>query len=407
LATKAQLPDWASALFEPRRYKILRGGRGSAKSRSIATALVLQAARQPERILCCREVQRSIKDSAKRLLDDSIERLGLRSFFVSTETEIRGANGSLFIFAGLRGNAPQIRSIEGVTICWIEEAQTISQASLDALIPTIRAPGSEIWASYNPDLPTDPVDAMFGGGNVPPNALVLTVNYDMHPFFPDVLLTELEWDRAHNPDKFRHVWEGAYRANSDALVFKNWRIEDFDTPAGVEHRLGADFGFSIDPSVLVRCHIAGRQVFVDYEAYEVGTEIVNLPALFMQVPDSERWYMTADTSRPETISHLRNNGFPRIAAALKGARSLEEGVAFLQSYQIVVHPRCKHVIDELGTYSYKLDSLTGVPTPVLEDKNNHAIDALRYALEGARRAMAAKPNVVSVSVPSISAAWNR
>jgi len=402
------MPQWAvDTLWEPCRHLALSGGRGGAKSRSVSTALVLQAAASNRRVLCVREVQKSIKDSVKRLLDDDIERLGLRHLFQSTETEIRGPHGSLFIFSGLRGNAAGIKSIEGVTDCWVEEAQNVSQASIDTLIPTIRAPGSRLIWTWNPDRITDPVDALFYAGVEPPNTIRRRVNYDSNPWFPDVLRAEMEWDRANNPEKYLHVWEGAYRANSDALVFKNWRIEDFDTPAGVEHRLGADFGYSIDPSVLVRCHVVGRQVFVDYEAYEVGTEIVDLPALFMGVPDAERWYMTADTSRPETISHLRNNGFPRIAAALKGARSLEEGIAFLQSYEIVVHPRCKHVIDELGTYSYKLDTLTGVPTPTLEDKNNHCIDALRYALEGARRALAAKPVFVRTAIPTVKAAWNR
>jgi phage terminase large subunit len=155
--------------------------------------------------------------------------------------------------------------------------------------------------------------------------------------------------------------------------------------------LGADFGFSIDPSAALRCWIDGTQIHVDHEAYGLNVEIVNLPKLFMSIPDAEKWWMTADSSRPETISHLRNNGFPRIQSAIKGARSLEEGVEFLKSYDLVIHPRCQHLIDELTLYSYKLDTLTGQVTPVLEDRDNHLIDALRYAVEGARRALNAKP----------------
>jgi phage terminase large subunit len=117
--------------------------------------------------------------------------------------------------------------------------------------------------------------------------------------------------------------------------------------------------------------------------------------------------MTADSSRPETISHLRNNGFPRIQPALKGARSLEEGVEFLKSYDLIIHPRCQHLIDELTLYSYKLDTLTGQVTPVLEDKDNHLIDALRYSVEGARRALRAKPATVSVTIPPLRTAFNR
>lgn len=398
---QVEMPAWAAWLNEPSRYKAIRGGRGGGKSRSVGTALVLRAASRPERILCAREVQRSIKDSVKRLLDDEIERMGLREFFTSTESEIRGRNGSLFIFAGLRGNAASIKSLEGVTIAWVEEAQTISQGSLDTLVPTIRAENSEIWFTWNPDLPTDPIDAMFADGG-PPGTVEVTVNHDDNPWFPAVLRAEMEYDRSRDPDKYAHVWLGRYRQNSEARVFRNWRVEEFDTPPNVEFRLGADFGFSIDPSCLVRCYISGTQLFVDYEAWGLGVEILALPELFRGVPDAEQWFITADSSRPETISHLRSHGFPRIRGALKGARSVEEGIEFLKGYDIVVHPRCQHLIDELTHYSYKTDSLTGDVLPVLQDKNNHMIDALRYACEGARRALNATPKVMHVSVPSMS-----
>lgn len=402
------LPEWAECLFEPSRYKALLGGRGGGKSRSIATALVVRAKHNVERILCAREVQKSIKDSVKRLLDDEIERCGYRSFFTSTETEIRGANGSLFVFAGLRGNAAGVKSLEGVTIAWVEEAATISQASLDTLIPTIRAPGSELWFSWNPNRATDPVDALFcNEDGPPPRTLLRKINYDSNPWFPPDLQEAMEYDRGRDIDKWRHVWLGEYAQNSEARVFKNWRVEEFDSPDNVEYRQGADFGFSIDPSVMVRCWLDGTRLYVDHEAYGRGVEIVNLPKLFQAIPDGEKWWTTADTARPETISHLRKHGFPRITPALKGARSLEEGVEFLKSYDIVIHPRCVETIAELSSYSYKVDPLTGLVLPVLEDKNNHCIDALRYAVEGARRAMAGKPKVVSVPIPSQRTAFNR
>ena len=130
---------------------------------------------------------------------------------------------------------------------------------------------------------------------------------------------------------------------------------------------------------------------MDYEAYAVGCEIVNLPELFMSVPESEKWPITADSARPETISHMQKNGFPKIRSAIKGAKSLEEGVEFLKSFDIVVHPRCTHVIDELTLYSYKTDPLDDQKVlPILSDKDNHLIDALRYACEGARRALRTK-----------------
>lgn len=400
-----ELPSWSRQLFQPSRYKAIHGGRGGAKSRSVATALVLKAAQKPERVLCAREIQRSIKDSVKRLLDDEIDRLGLRAFFTSTETEIRGPNGSLFIFAGLKGNAASIKSLEGVTIAWVEEAQTISQASLDTLIPTIRADGSEIWFTWNPDQPTDPIDAMFRG-DPPPGSVVIPVNFDSNPWFPEVLRQEMEYVRARDVDKYQHIWLGEYRRNSEARIFKNWRIEQFESPANAEYRQGADFGFSIDPSCLVRCHIDGTLLYVDYEAWGLQVEINNMPKLFMSVPDSEKWWTTADSSRPETISYLRNHGFPRIRSAIKGARSIEEGIEFLKSFDIVVHPRCEHLIQELTHYSYKTDGLTGEVLPLIEDKDNHLIDALRYACEGARRAGNMKSADI-LPIPSTVSAFRR
>lgn len=398
-----ELPEWSECLWDRHaRHIALKGGRGAAKSRSVGSALILQAADEHRRVLCGREVQRSIKDSVKRLLDDEIARCGFSHLFTSTETEIRGPNESLFIFTGLKGNAAGVKSIEGVTDFWGEEASTISQASIETVIPTIRAPGSRLIWTWNPDLETDPVDVMFCGSNGPPPRTILkTVNYDQNPFFPEVLREEMEYTRGRDIDKYNHIWLGQYRRNSEARVFKNWRVEAFESPANVTYRLGADFGFSIDPSIAIRCWIDGRVIYVDYEAWGLGVEIVNLPALFMSIPESEKFWMTADSSRPETISHLRAHGFPRIQPALKGARSLEEGIEWLKSYDLVIHPRCTHLIDELTHYSYKVDPLTGLVTAVLEDKNNHGIDALRYAVEGARRGLASNATAPPIAPPSM------
>ena len=406
-STRVELPEWASVLFdEALRNIAVRGGRGGGKSRSIASALVLRAAQKPLRILCAREIQKSIKDSVKRLLDDEIERAGLRAFFTSTDTEIRGANGSLFLFVGLRTNIDSVKSMEGIDVCWIEEAQSVSQGSLDVLIPTIRKPGSQLIFSWNPRLETDPVDAMFCGATMPPRSRLLTVNHGDNPWFPSVLRAELEYDRKRDPDKYRHVWEGEYLRNSERRVFKNWRVEEFEAPPDAVHRYGADWGFAVDPTVLVRCHIVGRTLYVDHEAYMVGCEIADTPDVFATVPGSERWPIVADSARPETISHLRRNGYPKIMAAVKGPRSLEEGVEWLRSHDIVVHPRCVHLIDELTLYSYKADPLTGAVLPVLEDRDNHVIDALRYACESARRTAAQKP-AAAVNVAPMAHAWRR
>jgi phage terminase large subunit len=347
--------------------------------------------------VCVREVQRSLDQSVKKLLEEKIAGLNAGAYFEVQDAKIKSRHGGLIIFQGMQNHtADSIKSLEGYGIGWVEEAQSLSQRSLDLLRPTIRTEGSELWFSWNPDQDTDPVDALLRGENPPPDSVVIEVNYEGNPWFPDVLRAEMEYDRRRDPDKYAHIWRGKYNSNSEARVFRNWTIEEFTRPKGTVHRLGADWGFSIDPSVLVRCDIEGNRLYVDYEAYQIGCEIVNLPELFMSVPEAEKWPITADSARPETISHMRKNGFPKMTSAIKGAKSLEEGVEFLRSFDIVVHPRCTHLIDELTMYSYKTDPLTGKVVPILEDKNNHVIDSLRYACEGARRAGVNKPKPATV-----------
>jgi phage terminase large subunit len=348
---------------------------------------------RPTSAVCVREIQKSLAQSVKKLLEIKIEQLGVGSLFEVQEALIKTPGGGMIIFNGLQNHtADSIKSLEGYDIAWVEEAQSLSQRSLDLLRPTLRKEGSELWFSWNPNLETDPVDVLLRGENPPPDAVVVQANYRDNPWLPQVLRDELEYDQKRDPDKFAHVWLGEYQRNSEARVFRNWTIEEFDEPKGAVFKLGADWGFSVDPSVLVRCYLDGRRLCVDHEAYMVGCEIDNLPNLFDRVPESRKWFITADSARPETIDYMQRHGYPRINAAIKGARSLEEGVQFLQSFDIVVHPRCKHVIDELTLYSYDTDPLTGAVLPKLKDKHNHLIDALRYALEGARKAAGASFN---------------
>lgn len=374
-------------LLKPARYKGAWGGRGSGKSHFFAEMVVEESLAEKTDIVCIREVQKSLNQSVKKLIEAKIEALGVSDHFRILNTHIEAANGGRIIFQGMQNHtADTIKSLEGYRIAWVEEAQSLSQRSLDLLRPTIRMENSELWFSWNPRQSTDPVDALLRGDKTPPCAAVVNANYTENPFLPDVLRAEMEYDRSRDPDKYAHVWLGGYEQHTEARVFKNWTIEEFEAPTGATHRLGADWGFAVDPSVLIRCHLDGRRLMVDYEAYMVGCEIDQLPDLFDRVPDSRKWFITADSARPETISYMRKHGFPKINSAVKGSGSIEDGIEFLKSYDIVVHPRCTHLIDELTLYRYKTDPLTGVVMPILEDKNNHVIDALRYACEGVRRA---------------------
>jgi len=373
-------------LFNPSRYKAAHGGRGSGKSHVFAEMLVRRCVEAaPVRAVCIREVQRSLDQSVKRLVEDKIQALGLGAAFRVQADRILAPGGGRIIFQGMQNHtAESIKSLEGYDIAWVEEAQSLSARSLELLRPTIRKPGSELWFSWNPTRPDDPVDQLFRGGAAPPGTALVEANWSDNPHFPAVLRAEMEWDRDRDPDKHQHVWLGGYRRVSEARVFRNWRVEAFEAPAGTRFLFGADWGFARDPTVLVRCFLVGRTLHVDHEAHAVGCEIDRTPALFDTVPGARDWPITADSARPETISFLQRHGFPRLRAAAKGPGSVEEGIAFLRSCDMVVHPRCRHLIDELALYSWRTDPHTGEILPLLEQRENHAIDALRYALEGER-----------------------
>jgi phage terminase large subunit len=374
-------------LLGANRYKGAWGGRGSGKSHFFAELLIERSLLAKTDAVCVREVQKSLAQSVKKLLEAKIEAMGVGSAFDIKQDYIGTPYGGRIIFQGMQNHtADTIKSLEGYDIAWVEEAQSLSQRSLDLLRPTLRKPGSELWFSWNPNLETDPVDALLRGPEPPPGAAVVRANYRDNPWLPGVLKDELAYDQKRDPDKFAHVWLGEYQRNSEARVFKNWRIEEFEIQPEWILRQGADWGFSIDPSVLVQCAIVGRTLYVTHEAYRVGCEIDFLPDLFRTVPEAERWPTTADSARPETINYMQRHGFPKMLPAVKGAKSLEEGIEFLQSFDIVVHPRCVHTADELTLYSYETDPLTGLVLPKLADKDNHVIDGLRYACEGARRA---------------------
>lgn len=428
---RVEVPRVYLPLLKPARYKGAWGGRGSAKSHFFAERLILRMVASPTRAVCIREVQLSLKESVKRLLEDKIEALGLQKSFRILNTEIHCVNSGIVIFTGMQNHtADSIKSLEGFDVAWVEEAQSLSQRSLDLLRPTIRKEGSELWFSWNPRKPTDPIDRLLRSKHTPPDARVIKTNWRDNPWFPTVLRADLLWDRQRDHNKYLHVWEGEYEKVGEAQVFKNWRVEAFDTPREAQFLYGGDYGFAVDPTVLIRCFVEGRTLYVDHEVYEVGCEIDHTPALYDSlacaqahvhaVPCSvtharpvcrivethdpthcvfdhtpcsgshcdapaRQWRITADSARPETISYLHNHGYPKIEAAKKGAGSVEEGIEFLKNYDIVVHPRCAHTIEELTYYSFKRNTLTGEVIPVLEDANNHVIDSLRYAVETLRR----------------------
>lgn len=376
----AEMPAWSRVLFEEHwRHIAIHGGRGSSKSHSVARALLIRASQKTLRILCAREIQDSIKKSVKQLLDDCIESMGLRWFFTSTDSEIRGQNGSLFIFAGLLRNIDSVKSMEGVDICWVEEAQSVSKRSIDVLIPTIRKPGSQLIWVWNPTKPTDPVDRMFRSGRkLRDDETVVEVNYRDNPWFTDVLKSDMLRDRESDAGNARHVWDGAYLVRSKANIFSDWDIVTDENapiiPPGMTPRYGADWGFT-HPTTLIRCWVLEnkRTIYIEEEAYGEGVDVKDTPALFATVTDAHRYPIYADPARPETISHMRQFFNKQVQPAKKGANSVEEGVKWLMGYRILVHERCEHTIFELENYKRKVDPKTLEVQDEIEDAHNHCI----------------------------------
>ena len=390
-------------LLGKHRFKGAKGGRGGTKSHFFCEMLVEEMVSQHTRAACLREVQNSIKDSVKQLIEDKITKHNVGGLFKVTDREIIcPSTDSLAVFRGLQNHtAASIKSLEGFNRALYEESQTLTQRSLDLAIPTFRVPGSQQWFAWNPDLPKDPVDKMFRENAGDPDFVCVTVNFEDNPWFPEELRRDMLRDRLRDPDKYSWIWRGGYRKNSEAQVFRNWKVERFDAPpAGTTLYGGGDWGFSIDPTVGLICFIRGRTLYIWREVWAIGCDIDRTPALFDKLdpewtPErakdpnwkslARRINFVADSARPETISYMQRHGYPRMSAAIKGAGSVEDGVEFLKSYDIVIHPDCMHTIDEFKLFSFKIDKKTDAITNELDEKDNHTIDSARYAVEGVRR----------------------
>lgn len=402
------LPEAFQFLFEPARYKVARGGRGGAKSESFARALVAFAHTEPGDIGCFREFQSSIKDSVHKLLSDSIESMGLASAFRVTEQSITDlVHGNRFLFKGLRRDVQEIKSLKGIKRAWVEEAQATSAFSWEILTPTIREPESEIWVSYNQMNDDDPTHVLVEQWKANPklyDAIVREVSWRDNPWFPEVLNRERRAMLAIDPEAYQHVWEGSTRKLSDAIIFnKRVRFETFDTPLDAEFFHGMDFGFANDPNALVRSFIKDNVLHIDREAFGWGVELDDTPALmaggpcasdpniiYKGIETARDWPIKADSARPETISYLRRQGF-RISAAEKWDGCVEDGVTHLKGFKsIVVHAtQCPRIGQEFRLYSWKVDKNRkgengemGLILPIIVDKHNHGIDAVRYSLDG-------------------------
>lgn len=406
-----EFPDKLACLFEPKRYKVLYGGRGGAKSWSIARALLLLASSKHLRILCAREFQKSIKDSVHRLLSDQIAELGLSRFYEIQQASIKGQNGSEFFFEGLRHNVGNIKSYEGVDICWVEEAHLVPKSSWDVLIPTIRKEKSEIWVSYNPDLEDDETHQRFVV-NPPPDSFVVKINYSDNPWFPDVLRLEKDALKERDPDAYLTVWEGHCRQVLDGAIYANElrqakednRITSVPYDPSKPVQTFWDLGWADNTSIwfaqsvgleyrIIDFYQSSRQPLQHYVQMLQGKGYVygydHLPH------DARAKQLGTGRSIEETLSSLGRK------VEIVPKLSIQDGIHAARTIFPLAwfdEKKCSDGLNSLRHYRYDVDPDTGkFGKNPLHDWSSHAADAFRYLGVGIRCAtQKKKPNMKGV-----------
>jgi len=385
------LPPKLVPIYAPQRgavqYRATYGGRGSGKSQTAALMAAIWGYAERLRILCTRELQVSIRDSFHREIKDAIERTPwLAAHYDVGVDYLRGRNGTEFIFRGLRHNSSSIKSLAGIDLTIVEEAEDVPEASWLALEATIfRQRRSELWAIWNPQADGSPVDKRFRK-DPPQSSLIAGINWSDNPFFPDGLeaLRKREQSRL-DAATYAHIWDGEYLQNSDAQVFAGrFQMDEFEPQRHWDGPyFGLDFGFAQDPTVAIECYIYEDRLYIRREAGKVGLELDDTAAYVAErVPTIGMHTIRADSARPESISYLQRSGLPGIRGVKKWAGSVEDGVSFIRSLdRVVIHPDCAEAAREFRLYSYKRDRLSGDVMPKIVDAHNHYIDALRYALQ--------------------------
>lgn len=384
---KALLP-----LFQPRRYKVLHGGRGSGKSWSVARALIALCASKPLRVLCARETQKSIQESVHRLLKDQIGLMGLDALFDVQEARILGKNGSEITFVGIRQQGvANMKSYEGTDICWIEEAQVVTQKSWDVLIPTIRKPGSEIWITFNPELDSDPTYSRFVA-DPPSEAWVQQVNWSDNPWFPAELDKERQDWKRRDPVGYETVWEGKCRPAVEGAIYAR-EIDQLQR----ENRVRAvpydpllkvhtvwDLGWNDSMSIILCQRSASEVRIIDYiedsyrtlDSYvsELRGRLLNWGADYIPHDGRAKDFKTGKSTEEMLRAMGRN---PRVL----GQESIEEGIKRAR----MVFPRCYFdkdktatLVNSLRRYRRQVNQTTNEPGAPLHDEHSHAADAFRY-----------------------------
>jgi len=392
---KIEIPPKLLTVFsKPRgyyRYRGAHGGRGSGKTRTFALMTAVHGYQMGMNgesgvILCAREHLNSLDDSSMEEIKQAIRSVDwLSAYWEIGEKYIRSIDGRIkYVFAGLRHNLDSIKSKAKILLCWIDEAETVSETAYKKLIPTVREANSEIWVTWNPEKDGSPTDLRFRKRDRD-DSIFVEMNYMDNPWFPDVLDQDRLSDlKSLDPQTYAHIWEGAYLENSDSQVFANKvRVAEFKPGADWDGPYcGLDFGFSLDPTAATKCWVYDGRLWVEYEAGRTKLELDDTTEFITKkIPDFHKYVCRADSARPESISYLVNHGMPRVIGVDKWKGSVEDGVQHMRSYkEIVVHPRCEETRKEMRMYSYKVDRLTGDVLPDIVDKHNHYIDSIRYGI---------------------------
>jgi len=411
---QVEFPVKLECLFKKSRYKVLWGGRGGAKSWGIARALLILGTKSPLRILCAREFQTSIKDSVHKLLSDQVVALGLTDFYEVIDRTIRGKNGTEFNFVGLKNNVANVKSYEGIDICWVEEAQTVSSRSWDVLVPTIRKEGSEIWISFNPELESDATYQRFIL-HKPENALIQKINWSDNPWFPETLNMERLTLKSRDPEAYNTVWEGLCRQTVDGAVFaREMQMAELEEritkvrydPTKPVHAV-FDLGWADSTSIWFVQFIAQEIRFIRYieDSQQTMSYYLALMQTFGYVydtlwlpHDAQNKTLAAQGRTIEEI--VRNSGFktkiiPRtsIVDSINASRTMFRNCFFDRD-------NCYDGLQCLRHYKYEVDPETkAFSKNPLHDQYSHGADAFRMVALGVQETRPRRPKQVNYAPP--------
>jgi len=365
-------------MFSGQRYLVYYGGRAGGKSYAAAMYVIIRATQEKMIILCAREIQTSIKDSSKELLEGTINRMGLRSFFKSTNNEIIGRNGSKIIFRGLKYNPESIKGLENVSLVWCDEATSISQVSIDFLIPTIRKPGSQLLFTFNPNKLTDAVYVDFVL-NQRPNAILRKVNYYDNEYLSQESIEELEWCKKTDLDRYNNIWLGFPLKINEANIFNNWDLIDGlpDKYPESEYIYGLDFGFT-HKTAIVKLVKDGLDVFVKLVYYkDKQTNLDLIEWIAKNLPEDT--IIIADSAEPGRIAEARRFNID-MKNAKKPKGSLNNSIDFVKRHKLHITRDSEDLIRELETYQWKANTDGGFEETPITTTFDDAIAALRYGL---------------------------